>query len=205
MNRDIRDSRTRLVIGQEGLDRLYGSSVLVFGAGGVGGYVCEGLVRAGLGHIEVVDCDVVSESNINRQIIADYTTIGRKKTEVIEERLKRINPELDIRVHDLFYEPGEEMESYFDFSKYDYVVDAIDFVRGKIDIIARSKEAGTPVISSMGTGNKLDPARFKIVDISKTSVCPLAKVVRKELRNRNIKGVKVLYSEEEPTKPGQED
>lgn len=205
MNRDIRDSRTRLVIGQEGLDRLYESRVIVFGAGGVGGYVCEALVRAGLGHIEVVDSDVISESNINRQIIADYTTIGRKKTEVIEERLKRIAPDLDIRVHDLFYEPGPEMEEYFDFSRYDYVVDAIDFVRGKIDIIARSKEAGTPVISSMGTGNKLDPGQFRIADISKTSVCPLAKVVRKELRNRNIKDVKVLYSQEQPGKPGQED
>ncbi len=197
-----RTERTELLIGREGIEKLEESRVLVFGVGGVGGYVCEALVRAGVGAIEIVDNDVVSESNINRQIIASYDTLGMAKTEVMEKRMLSINPACEAVRRDLFYLPDTPEAALFDFSRYDYVVDAIDTTSAKIDIITRCKEAGTPVISSMGTGNKLDPSAFEITDISKTSVCPLAKVVRKELRNRGIKGVKVLYSKEEPIKTG---
>ncbi len=197
-----RHERTALLIGQEGLAKLAAARVLVFGAGGVGGYICEALARAGVGHIAVVDNDRVSESNINRQIIATYDTVGRLKTEVMKERILSVNPACEVEAFDCFYLPGEPSAAQFDFTSYDYVADAIDTVAAKIDIICRCKEAGTPVISSMGTGNKLDPSRFEIADISKTSVCPLAKVVRKALRDRGVKGVKVLYSKEEPVKTG---
>ena len=190
--------RTRTLIGQEKLDKLAAARVLVFGVGGVGGYVCEALARAGIGTIDIVDKDVVDITNINRQIIATHDTVGRPKVQVCRERMLSINPSLNCDARECFYLP--ECAGEFDFGSYDYVVDAIDNVTAKIDIICRSKEAGTPVISSMGTGNKLDPTAFRIADIEKTKVCPLAKVVRKELRARGIRGVKVLYSEEEPRK-----
>ncbi len=197
-----RHERTISMIGEEGLAKLAAAKVLVFGVGGVGGYVCEALARAGVGHIDICDNDVVSESNINRQIIATYDTIGLPKTDVMEARIKSVNKECRVGKFDCFYLPDTLGAERFDFASYDYVVDAIDTVAAKIDIIVRCKEAGTPVISSMGTGNKLDPTRFEIADIEKTSVCPLAKVIRKTLRDRGIKGVKVLYSKEEPVKTG---
>lgn len=197
-----RHERTISMIGQEAMEKLAGAKVLVFGVGGVGGYVCEALARAGVGHIAICDNDVVSESNINRQIIATYDTVGLPKTDVMETRILSVNRDCKVEKFDCFYLPDSLGAERFDFAKYDYVVDAIDTVAAKIDIIARCKEAGTPVISSMGTGNKLDPTRFEIADIEKTSVCPLAKVIRKALRDRGIKGVKVLYSKEEPVKTG---
>ena len=169
--------RTRMLIGQENLDRLAGSKVLVFGVGGVGGYVCEALCRAGVGRIDIVDKDVVDVTNINRQIIATHETVGRPKVEVCRERMLSINPDVIVDARECFYLP--EKASEFDFGAYDYVVDAVDNVTAKIDIICNARAAGVPVISSMGTGNKLDPTMFKIADIEKTQVCPLAKVVRK--------------------------
>lgn len=191
--------RTRMLIGQENLDRLAAAKVLVFGVGGVGGYVCEALCRAGVGQIDIVDKDVVDVTNINRQIIATHLTVGMPKVEVCRDRMLSINPDVKVEAKRCFYLPEKARE--FDFGAYDYVVDAVDNVTAKIDIICNAKAAGVPVISSMGTGNKLDPTMFKIADIEKTKVCPLAKVVRKELRKRGVSGVKVLYSEEEPRKP----
>ena len=190
--------RTRTLIGEENLNKLKAAKVLVFGVGGVGGYVCEALARAGVGTIDIVDKDVVDITNINRQIIATHDTVGRPKVQVCRERMLSINPSLNCDARECFYLPERSEE--FDFGAYDYVVDAIDNVTAKIDIICRSKEAGTAVISSMGTGNKLDPTAFRIADIEKTKVCPLAKVMRRELRARGVRGVKVLYSEEEPRK-----
>ena len=195
-----RFQRTRRLIGNKALEMLKASKVLVFGVGGVGGYVCEALARAGVGGIDIVDKDVVDITNINRQIIATTDTIGLPKVEVCRQRMLSINPEIRIEAKQCFYLP--EKASDFLFEEYDYIVDAIDNVTAKIDIICRAKQAGTPVISSMGTGNKLDPTRFRIADIEKTRVCPLAKVVRKELKKRGIRGVKVLYSEEEPVRTG---
>lgn len=198
-----RTERTEMLIGSQGIEKLADAKVLVFGVGGVGGFVIEALARAGVGALDLVDNDVVSESNINRQIIALKDTIGRQKTEVMKERIALINPDCQVNTFNCFYLPDdEEVTGLFDFAGYDYVVDAIDTTSAKLDIIQRCKEAGTQVISSMGTGNKMDPSRFEIADISKTSVCPLAKVVRKELKNRGIKGVKVLFSKEEPIKTG---
>jgi len=197
-----RHERTISMIGEEAFNRLTAAKVLVFGVGGVGGYVCEALARAGVGQIDICDNDVVSESNINRQIIATYDTVGQAKTDVMERRILSVNRDCKVTKYECFYLPDTLGAERFDFSQYDYVVDAIDTVAAKIDIIARCKEAGTPVISSMGTGNKLDPTRFEIADIEKTSVCPLAKVIRKAMRDRGIKGVKVLYSKEEPVKTG---
>ena len=193
--------RTRMLIGQDNLDRLKEAKVLVFGVGGVGGYVCEGLCRAGIGRIDIVDKDSVDITNINRQIIATYQTLGRPKVEVCRERMLSINPDIRVDARQCFYLPEKSEE--FDFGAYDYVVDAVDNVTAKLDIICNAKAAGVPVISSMGTGNKLNPFMFKIADIEKTRVCPLAKVIRKELRKRGIAGVKVLYSEEEPIKPAE--
>lgn len=190
--------RTRTLIGEQNLNKLRAAKVLVFGVGGVGGYVCEALARAGVGTIDIVDKDAVDITNINRQIIATHDTIGQPKVQVCRNRMLSINPSLNCDARECFYLPERAEE--FDFSAYDYVVDAVDNVTAKIDIICRSKEAGTPVISSMGTGNKMDPTMFRVTDIEKTKVCPLAKVVRKELKNRGIRGVKVLYSEEEPVK-----
>ena len=195
--------RTRMLIGQEDLDKLAAAKVLVFGVGGVGGYVCEALCRGGVGRIDIVDKDVVDVTNINRQIIATHETVGRPKVEVCRERMLSINPDVKVDARQCFYLP--ERAGEFDFGAYDYVVDAVDNVTAKIDIICNARAAGVPVISSMGTGNKLDPTMFKIADIEKTKVCPLAKVVRKELRKRGVFGVKVLYSEEEPRKPLSDD
>lgn len=195
-----RFQRTRMLIGDEAVQALGRAKVLVFGVGGVGGYVCDALARAGVGRIDVVDKDVVDITNINRQIIATTDTIGMPKVDVCRVRLQAINPAVECEARKCFYLP--ETSDSFDFKKYDYIVDAVDNVTAKIDIICKAKEAETPVISSMGTGNKLDPTAFRIADIEKTKVCPLAKVVRKELRNRGVRGVKVLYSEEEPLKSG---
>ena len=197
---DDRFQRTRMLIGEEALMGLMGAKILVFGVGGVGGYVCEALARAGVGRIDVVDKDAVDITNINRQIIATTDTVGLPKVEVCKARMESINPEIRCEAKKLFFLPENSEE--FDFAKYDYIVDAVDNVTAKIEIICKAKAAKVPVISSMGTGNKLDPAAFRIADIEKTKVCPLAKVVRKELRNRGVRGVKVLYSEEEPRKSG---
>lgn len=188
-------TRTISLIGSEAFSKLQNSHVIVFGVGGVGGYVVEALVRSGIGEITIVDNDVVSESNCNRQIIALHSTVGKPKVEAMKERALDINPALKIHTVQAFFLP--ETSDDFDFSKYSYVVDAIDTVTAKIEIIRKAKEAGVPVISSMGTGNKLDPSKFQIADISKTSVCPLARVVRRELKARHISKVKVLFSTEE--------
>lgn len=191
--------RTEYLLGKEKMNRLADAKVAVFGVGGVGGYVVEALARSGVGHIELIDHDTIAESNLNRQIIATYDTIGRFKVDVMKERILSINPDAEVITHKCFYLPENKTE--FDFSKYSYVVDAVDTVTAKITIIEEAKRTGVPVISSMGTGNKLDPAQFEVTDISKTSVCPLAKVMRKELKDRGITKVKVLYSKEQPIKP----
>lgn len=193
--------RNILIIGEEGQEKLSRSKVLVFGVGGVGGYVCEALARAGVGHIDIVDGDAVDVSNINRQIIATHTTVGRTKVDVMKERMEAINPDIKCQGFHVFYLP--ENRGGIDFCQYDYVVDAVDTVTAKLLIIEEAKANNVKVISSMGTGNKTNPSLFQIADISKTSVCPLAKVMRKELRNRGIKDVKVLYSQEEPIKSPQ--
>ncbi|MBO5506087.1 MAG: tRNA threonylcarbamoyladenosine dehydratase, partial [Clostridia bacterium] len=187
--------RTSLVLGSEAVEKLKNKRVAVFGIGGVGGYVAEALARSGVGAIDLIDNDTVSLSNINRQIIALHSTVGRLKTDVMEERILDICPDIKVTKHNLFFMP--ETSGEIDFSQFDYVVDAIDTVSGKLEIIRLAKENGVPVISSMGTGNKLSPLEFKIADISKTKVCPLAKAMRLELKKRGIKNVKVLYSEED--------
>ncbi len=189
-------SRTEMLLGKESVEKLKNKKVIVFGIGGVGGYVCEALVRTGIGKIDLVDNDTVSESNINRQIIALHSTVGRYKTEVMKERLLDINPNIEVNIHNCFYTP--ETSNEFDFSKYDYIVDAIDTVSGKIELVLQAEKCGTPIIASMGTGNKLNPCGFKVADIYKTSVCPLARVMRTELKKRGIKKLKVVYSEETP-------
>ncbi|MBQ9767131.1 MAG: tRNA threonylcarbamoyladenosine dehydratase [Lachnospiraceae bacterium] len=191
--------RTAYLIGENGIELLTGKHVAVFGIGGVGGYVAEALGRTGIGTLTLVDKDTVSESNINRQIIATYDTIGTEKTKVMEERLRSVNPEVKVIRRDCFFLP--ETADSFDFSDYDYVVDAVDTVTAKLELIERAQAVGVPIISCMGTGNKLDPSRFEIADISKTSVCPLAKVMRRELKKRGILHQKVLYSKEEPLSP----
>lgn len=188
--------RTKLLIGEPSLERLHHSRVAIFGIGGVGGYVAEGLARAGVGSFTLVDNDQVCLSNLNRQIIATRKTIGRDKTEVMQERILDINPEAQVITRNCFFLP--ETSGQFDFSEYSYVVDAIDTVTGKLEIITRADEAGVPVISCMGTGNKMDPSRLQIRDLYETSVCPLAKVMRRECRRRNIRKVKVLFSTEKP-------
>ena len=196
---DERFIRTKLLIGSEKLDILRTKHVAVFGVGGVGGYVCEALARCGIGRFTIVDRDTVNESNINRQIIALTSTVGRAKVDVMKERMCDINPDVYIEACEVFYLPQNASE--FDFTKYDYVVDAVDTVTAKLQIITAAKEANVHVISSMGAGNKLDPSLFRIADISKTSVCPLAKVMRRELKNRGLKDVKCVYSTEEAIKP----
>ncbi len=197
-------ARTKLLLGEDALERLSKARVIIFGVGGVGGYVAEALARSGVGHIELVDKDVVDETNINRQIIALHSTVGRYKTEVMKERILDINPDAEVVTHNIFYLPKtaneyEESEAYdeIDFSKYDYVVDAVDTVTAKLFIIEEADRCKVPVISSMGAGNKLDPTSFKVADIYKTSVCPLAKVMRRELKKRGIKKLKCVYSTEE--------
>lgn len=191
-----RYSRSAALLGEDAVETLKCKSVIVFGVGGVGGYVAEALARMGVGTIALVDNDVVSESNINRQIIATYDTIGMLKTEVMRKRILSINPDAIVVVHNCFYLPDTAHE--FDFSKYDYVVDAVDTVTAKLGIITAAKEKDVPVISSMGAGNKLDPSAFEVADIAKTSVCPLARVIRRELKKRGVSNVKVVYSKEEP-------
>ena len=192
-------SRTELLIGAEGAEKLKNSRVAVFGLGGVGGYVVEALARAGVGTLDLVDNDVVSLSNINRQILALHSTIGILKTEAARQRLLDINPNLKIVCHNCFYLP--ETADSFDFAQYDYVADAIDTVAGKIALVQQAAKANTPIICAMGAGNKLNAGGFKVADISKTSVCPLAKVMRRELRKRGIDHFKVVYSEEPAITP----
>lgn len=194
-------SRTELLIGQAALEKLQNSRVAIFGVGGVGGYVCEALVRSGVGHFDLIDNDTVSLTNINRQIIALHSTIGKLKVDVMKERMLDINPNVDVLVHPCFYLP--ETADQFDFSNYDYVVDAIDTVTGKIEIIVQADAHQVPVISSMGAGNKLNPAMMEVSDIYKTSVCPLARVMRRELKKRHIKPCKVVYSKEKAIQPSQ--
>ncbi len=190
--------RTQMLVGGNGMKKLAESRVIVFGIGGVGGYVCEALARGGVGNIVLVDNDVVSLSNLNRQIIATEETVGMLKTEAMGKRIKSINPECRVEIHNVFYLPGEEGIVTGDA---DYVVDAIDTVSGKIQIVLDAQALGVPVISSMGTGNKLFPQMLEISDIYKTSVCPLAKVMRRELKARGVKRLKVVYSKEKPVKP----
>lgn len=184
------------LLGNENVENLFDKHVIVFGVGGVGGYVVEALARSGIGKISIVDNDVVNESNINRQIIALHSTVGMQKVEVLKNRILDINPECKVFVYNQFFLPENSKD--FDFSIYDYVVDAVDTVTAKIEIIKKSKESNVPVISSMGTGNKLNPMGFKVSDISKTKVCPLARVMRNELKKRGISKVKCVYSEENP-------
>jgi tRNA A37 threonylcarbamoyladenosine dehydratase len=187
------------LLGKSGIENLRASRVAIFGIGGVGGYVAEALARAGVGVLDLIDHDTVSVSNLNRQIIALHSTIGRKKVEVMAERISDICPETVVNIRDTFYLP--ENAASFDFSLYDYVVDAIDTVAGKISLVVRAKEANVPIICAMGAGNKLDPSAFRIADLSETSVCPLAKVMRTELRKRGILHTKVVYSREIPIVP----
>ncbi|MCR5799231.1 MAG: tRNA threonylcarbamoyladenosine dehydratase [Lachnospiraceae bacterium] len=187
--------RTELLLGSDRVKTLSGKHVIVFGVGGVGGYVCEALARSGVGKLTIVDKDVVSISNINRQIIALHSTVGMPKVKVMEQRIKDINPDATVDAREMFFLPDTAAE--FDFGTYDYVVDAVDTVTAKLTIITAAKNAGVPVISSMGAGNKLDPTKFVVADIAKTQICPLAKVMRRELRKRGIKGVKTVYSTEE--------
>ena len=189
----------RSLIGEQGIDKLQQAKVLVFGVGGVGGFCVEALARSGVGELTIVDNDIVAESNINRQIIATWDTIGKSKVEVMKERIISINPDCNVNIRETFYLP--ENADLFHFEDYDYIVDAIDTVTAKIDIIVRAKVAGTRVISSMGAGNKLDPTKFVITDIYQTKVCPLAKVMRKELKNRKVKECKVVYSTEDALTP----
>ena len=192
-------SRTGLLLGSEALEKLAQSRVAVFGIGGVGGYGVEALVRSGIGAVDLIDNDTVCLSNLNRQIIATRKTVGQYKTDVMKERIMDINPECKVEVHRCFYLP--ETKDEFDFLQYSYVVDAVDTVTAKIQLVVQAEEAGVPIISSMGAGNKLNPADFEITDIYKTSVCPLAKVMRRELKKRNVKHLKVVYSKEDPIAP----
>lgn len=192
-------SRTELLLGKAALEKLKNSRVAVFGVGGVGGYVVEALVRSGIGAIDIIDNDRVALTNLNRQIIATRDSIGRSKVEVMRERVLSINPDCAVTAHEMFFLP--ETADRLDFSKFDYVVDAIDTVTAKLELIARSKAAGVPIICSMGTGNKLDPTMLEVCDIAKTSVCPLARVMRLECRKRGFKNIKTVYSRENPVSP----
>ena len=191
-------SRTFSLLGEEKTNKLINSKVIIFGIGGVGSYTLEALTRCGINNIDIVDNDKVSISNINRQLIALQSTIGKSKVEIAKARALDINPNIDISTYELFF--NEETKHHFNFSKYNYIIDAIDSVKSKICLIKSAKENNIPIISSMGTGNKLDPTKFEITDIYKTSVCPLARVMRQELKKENIKNLKVLYSKEEPIK-----
>lgn len=192
-------SRTQLLVGKEAIDKFRNARVAVFGIGGVGGYVCEGLVRSGIGAFDLIDDDKVCLTNLNRQIIAIRKTVGKYKADVMKERILEINPDCQVEVHKCFFLPENADE--FHFEDYDYVVDAVDTVTAKIEIIMKAQEKGVPVISCMGAGNKLDGSQFKVSDIYKTSMCPLAKVMRRELKKRGVKKLKVVYSEEKPTRP----
>ncbi|MCR4796403.1 MAG: tRNA threonylcarbamoyladenosine dehydratase [Ruminococcus sp.] len=192
-------SRTQLLYGEEAIKKLSESRVAVFGIGGVGGYVCEALVRSGVGHFELIDDDKVCLTNLNRQILATRKTVGKYKAEVMAERMQEINPDADIRIHKCFFLP--ENADDFSFDEYDYVVDAVDTVTAKLELIMRSQSLGVPIISAMGAGNKIDAGRLKIADIYDTQVCPLARVMRHELRKRGVKRLKVVYSDEQPIRP----
>ncbi len=191
--------RTALLLGEHSLTRLAGARVAVFGIGGVGGHAAEALARSGVGKLDLVDKDTVSISNINRQAIATTKTVGRLKAQVMKERILEINPEAEVRAYNCFFLP--ETAGEFDFKEYDYVVDAVDTVAAKIALAVQAQQAGVPIISSMGAGNKLDPTQFEVADIYQTSVCPLARVMRRELKKRGIGGLKVVYSKEEPIRP----
>ena len=192
-------SRTELLLGKEAMDRLKNARVAVFGIGGVGGYVCEALVRTGVGYFDLIDDDKVCLTNLNRQIIATRSTVGKYKTDVMRDRMLDINPNVEVEVHKCFFLP--ENADDFPWDSYDYVVDAVDTVTAKIALVMKCKEKNIPIISSMGAGNKLDGSQFKVADIYKTKVCPLAKVMRRELKKRGVKKLKVVYSEEIPTRP----
>ncbi|MBQ9894684.1 MAG: tRNA threonylcarbamoyladenosine dehydratase [Ruminococcus sp.] len=192
-------SRTQLLYGEEAIKKLSGSRVAVFGIGGVGGYVCEALVRSGVGHFDLIDDDKVCLTNLNRQILATRKTVGKYKADVMAERMKEINPDVDVRIHKCFFLP--ENADDFQFDEYDYVVDAVDTVTAKLELIMRSQSLGVPIISAMGAGNKIDAGRMQIADIYETQVCPLARVMRHELRKRGVKKLKVVYSDEQPIRP----
>ena len=192
-------SRTRLLFGPEGMEKLKNSHVAVFGIGGVGGYAVEALARSGIGALDLIDDDKVCLTNVNRQLYATRSTVGRYKVEVAEERIRDINPDCRVRAWKTFY--MSDTQDQFDFTEYDYIVDAIDTVKGKLTLVEAAKAAGTPIISCMGAGNKTDPTAFRVADIYKTSVCPLARVMRRELRKRGVEHLKVVYSEEEALTP----
>ena len=191
--------RTAMLLGAESLEKLQKARVAVFGLGGVGGYTVEALARAGIGALDLIDNDTISLSNVNRQILATHSTVGMDKTEAAKLRVLDINPECVVRTHKVFYTP--ETADQFDFSQYDYIVDAIDTVTGKLALVERANAVGTPILCCMGTGNKLDASAFQVADISKTSMCPLARIMRKELGKRGIKHLKVVYSQEEALTP----
>ena len=192
-------SRTQLLLGETAMEKLRQARVAVFGIGGVGGYTVEALARSGVGQLDLVDSDTISISNINRQILATHSTVGRLKVDVAKDRVLDINPHCVVRTYPCFYLP--DTADRFDFTAYDYIVDAIDTVTGKLQLVQQAHAAGTPIICSMGTGNKLDPSAFLVADISKTSVCPLARIMRKELKKRGISHVKVVYSQEDALTP----
>jgi len=191
--------RTQLLLGEEAVKRLSAARVAVFGVGGVGGYTCEALVRSGIGAFDLIDDDKVSLTNLNRQIIATHKTIGRDKVDVMKERMLEINPDVKVSVHKCFFLP--ENADKFPFSEYDYIVDAVDTVTAKIELVMKAQESAVPIISSMGAGNKLNAELFRVSDIYQTNVCPLAKVMRRELKKRGVAQLKVVYSEEKPIKP----
>ena len=192
-------SRTQLLLGKEGMEKLAGARVAIFGIGGVGGYTVEALARSGVGVFDLIDDDKVCLTNLNRQLHATRKTVGKYKVDVAEERIKDINPQAEVHTYKTFYMPDTAHQ--FDFTQYDYIVDAIDTVTGKLDMIVRATQAGVPIISSMGAGNKLDPTAFEVADINETSVCPLARVIRKELKKRGVKKLKVVYSKEPAMTP----
>lgn len=192
-------SRTRLLLGEDGLSKLRSARVAIFGLGGVGGYAAEALARSGIGQMDLIDDDAINLTNLNRQVLALHSTIGMAKVEAAKNRISDIDPTIQVRTFQTFFLPENAEE--FDFSQYDYVIDAIDTVTGKLELIARVKSAGVPIISCMGTGNKLDPTGFRVADISKTSGCALARIMRKECAKRGLKGVKVVYSQELPLEP----
>ena len=192
-------SRTEILLGAEAMEKLYKARVAVFGIGGVGGYTVEALARCGVGAMDLIDSDTVSVSNINRQILATHSTVGKLKVEVAKARVLDINPNCDVKTHPCFYLP--DTADQFDFTQYDYIVDCIDTVTGKLQLVERAMAVGTPIICSMGTGNKLDPSAFQVADISKTTMCPLARIMRKELKKRGINHLKVVYSQEEALTP----
>ena len=192
-------SRTQLLLGEDAMERLKNARVAVFGVGGVGGYVCEALVRSGVGTFDLIDDDKVCLTNINRQIIATRKTVGQYKAEVMKDRMLEINPDVKVNIYKCFFLP--ENADDFPFSEYDYVVDAVDTVTAKIELVMKCQEAGVPIISSMGAGNKIEASAFKVADIYKTKMCPLAKVMRRELKKRGVKKLKAVYSEEKPIRP----